>query len=609
MSHPTAVISRSRTPVFSFWFTFCSTLIVAASLGATEVPWSTANVIGDAFAGATSVFAADIDGDGDTDVVGGAANGTAISWWENTAGDGTAWTKRTIDGGILGPTSVSVADVDGDGDSDVLGTGFGDGALWWENTVGDGLAWTEHTIDPAAYLGTIIAADVDGDGDIDVLGAAWSANDITWWENQGGQFALPTTDGVTSANPVEGTTDVLVLTIGAAHRGRTGDAGLEIVTFELLFEEAPGDPLTDGELTDSADGVCDADCSLREAIIAANAAPGKQLIMLNPGTYELSLAGTGEDLCLTCDLDITDSLLITAADPSLTTIDGNQIDRIFDVAANTTGVTFSNITITGGLEVDGAGLLSGSGSETFIANCNVTENSASHWGGGILHSGSFMEVANSTVSDNIADTAGGGILACCEASNELMISGSTQSGNSGGGLRTNVITGIVNSTFSENTLDFGVIAANATTMTNTTVFGNDAGGVAVGSPGNVDLVNSVVQGCIFPGVTSLGGNIESPGDSCALTGTGDQTNVSPANLAIGALAANGGSTQTMALTEGSVATDTALAANCPSTDQRGTLRPQGVGCDVGACEIEALIPFFADGFESGNTSGWSSVAQ
>ena len=57
--------------------------------------------------------------------------------------------------------------------------------------------------------------------------------------------------------------------------------------------------------SDTNDGVCDADCSLREAVIAANAAVGPATINLPPGTYGLTLAGAGEDKAATGDLDIT----------------------------------------------------------------------------------------------------------------------------------------------------------------------------------------------------------------------------------------------------------------------------------------------------------------
>ena len=64
------------------------------------------------------------------------------------------------------------------------------------------------------------------------------------------------------------------------------------------------------------------------------------------------------------------------------------------------------------------------------------------------------------------------------------------------------------------------------------------------------------------------------------------------------------------LLQGSLAIDHADLVSCPSTDQRGMMRPQdgdGDGwqvCDSGAVEMEEG-PFFVDGFESSDTSAWS----
>ena len=74
---------------------------------------------------------------------------------------------------------------------------------------------------------------------------------------------------------------------------------------------------------DTNDGVCDTDCSLREAIGAANALAGADTITVPAGTYTLSIAGTGEDANATGDLDISDDLTINGT--TFTIIDGGAL--------------------------------------------------------------------------------------------------------------------------------------------------------------------------------------------------------------------------------------------------------------------------------------------
>jgi len=141
----------------------------------------TEHTIAGNFDGAVSVYAADIDSDGDMDVLGAACIADDITWWEN---DGEQdFTEHTIAGDFDGAISVYVADIDSDGDMDVLGAAnYAHDITWWKN---DGEQdFTEHTI--AGDFNSAISvyvADIDSDGDMDVLGAAANADDITWWES------------------------------------------------------------------------------------------------------------------------------------------------------------------------------------------------------------------------------------------------------------------------------------------------------------------------------------------------------------------------------------------------------------------------------------------
>jgi PKD repeat protein len=186
--------------------------------------------VGSNFDGARSVYTEDIDGDGDIDVLGAAYDADTITWWENTSGDGSSWTEHAVDSNFDGARSVYTADIDGDGDIDVLGAAYdADTIIWWENTSGDGSTWTEHTVDNT-FDGAISVdtADVDGDGDIDVLGAAYDADTITWWENTSADGSMWTDhivdnalDGAISVDTadVDGDGDIDVL--GAAYDADT----------------------------------------------------------------------------------------------------------------------------------------------------------------------------------------------------------------------------------------------------------------------------------------------------------------------------------------------------------------------------------------------------
>lgn len=134
------------------------------------------------FDGAYSVHSTDVDRDGDMDVLGAAYNADEVAWWENQDGRGTNWAEHLLSDDFDGVRSVYSVDVDDDGDMDILGAASGAKDItWWENLNGSGTIWTEHVIDGNYGALTVFSADVDGDGDLDVLGG--ENFDITWWEN------------------------------------------------------------------------------------------------------------------------------------------------------------------------------------------------------------------------------------------------------------------------------------------------------------------------------------------------------------------------------------------------------------------------------------------
>jgi len=116
----------------------------------------------------------DLDGDGDIDVVGTAALGNDIAWWENDGDQNYA--EHKISFGLGNPTFVSAVDVNKDGSLDILAAGAA--IAWWEN-LGD-QRFVRHTISTSeAY--TIFPVDIDKDGDVDFVK---SNSLLLWYANQ-----------------------------------------------------------------------------------------------------------------------------------------------------------------------------------------------------------------------------------------------------------------------------------------------------------------------------------------------------------------------------------------------------------------------------------------
>ncbi len=135
------------------------------------------------FGRAYSVHAADINGDNNIDVLGASYGEHKINWWDNSDGQGTFAVSHTIDGDFSGALDVYTCDMDNDGDIDVVGGSYSGDERWWENEDGTGLSWTAHSIGGGDSAYGIYPADIDDDEDIDILCAYYYSMGIGWWEN------------------------------------------------------------------------------------------------------------------------------------------------------------------------------------------------------------------------------------------------------------------------------------------------------------------------------------------------------------------------------------------------------------------------------------------
>jgi CSLREA domain-containing protein len=261
---------------------------------------------------------------------------------------------------------------------------------------------------------------------------------------------------------------------------------------------------------DTAPGACTrSDCTLREAVIAANARAGSDTIVLRGGkVYNLALPGSGEEAAATGDLDVTDALAIRPAKPRRrhrarrATIDANDLDRALQVTAS---ATFTRLVVRDGTTpgVDDGGGIEVNGGRLTVSRSVVTQNVAGGLGGGLSLAGTTpagsLKVLRSKVTGNNAMGDGGGGVN--SNGGVLVVARTTISGNHSdnvaGGLRNSdgdatIIRSTVNANVADNTsggLRQGGTGSHLTIL-NSTFDGNRAAGEGGGmriSEGAADL--------------------------------------------------------------------------------------------------------------------------
>lgn len=322
------------------------------------------------------------------------------------------------------------------------------------------------------------------------------------------------------------------------------------------------------------------DCALREAVLAADALPGADIVHVPPGVYELTL-GREDPVSFSGELDIEDDLEIMAPSGAVIVGSGTSNAPIFHI--DEAAVRLDGLTVTGGRYCCGAAFVMFK-ADVVLEHCWITGNEGTSDSGGIEFAGGRLEIVNSTISDNTATRRGGAIQrnSFITAPAFLIVRNSTISGNSareGGAISS-----------------FG--GGGDIRIENSTIAGNPVrnfGSVIFAFSGKTPtFVNSILEGdCSYftlPPI-SEGGNVDGPGETfCNL----DQPTDLPAqpNLGLLPLGDYGGPTPTHALSPASPATDRALAAACPDADQRGMPRPvdgngDGIAqCDAGAVELQ-----------------------
>jgi hypothetical protein len=131
------------------------------------------------------VYAADMDGDGDADVLSASQVDKKIAWYENLDGTGNFGTQQILSNNVTGANSVAACDLDKDGDNDVMATSMNDDqVMWFENLDGNGNFGEKSIITSSTdYPSSVFAADIDGDADLDVIYSSYNDDKVAWNEN------------------------------------------------------------------------------------------------------------------------------------------------------------------------------------------------------------------------------------------------------------------------------------------------------------------------------------------------------------------------------------------------------------------------------------------
>jgi uncharacterized repeat protein (TIGR01451 family) len=263
-----------------------------------------------------------------------------------------------------------------------------------------------------------------------------------------------------------------------------------------------------------------APCSIRDAVIYANATAGDDIITLPAGTITLSVSGSDEDAATLGDLDITESVAINGDPSSGTTLQagGGFADRIIQIVSTGATLSMTRVTLKNGAP-DGTnndgGAIKNHGTlaltDVTIQNSAASNPPFTAGEGGAIWSDGNVTLLRVTLDNNHADR-GGGIK---QAGGTLSITDSTLTSNGapfGGAIAHEAGAGaltILRSTIASNDAGFNVggggggitsdAAGGTVSITESTVAFNTSGGsgggglfVGVNSAG-ARLVNSTIS--------------------------------------------------------------------------------------------------------------------
>ncbi len=541
------------------------TINVSSVLG-TQAPQTRSFRIGTPiFGGATQNF------DGVT------APALPVGWTQTNSSANTGWVTTTVNA-VSAPNSVFAPDPAASGEA-TLETSAN------ITSASAQLSFSNRFSTENGYDGSVLEIKIGGGVYQDILAAGGSFVSGGYTRALLGGTSLGTRQAWTGSN---GTGFTTLVNLPAAANGQT--IGLRWRTVSDVDTSVSGTWYDNMQLTggsfqigylcnipinlvvttaaDTNDGMCDSNCSLREALDAADGDGAFNTITFNIPANSANCVGAN------CTITLTSPLAPSADGGFLTTINGG------------TGANAITLSGNGATQI----LSVGSGVNLAANNLNFTRgaNSGSGANGGAIGNSGTLTLTNSAIYNNSAQN--GGAVAT--------VSGS--------------VTNLTNVTVSGNSASQfggGIYNGATVTATNCTITNNSAvqfgGGVITFNNTNFNIRNTIIAGNSASLTPDANGNFTSNGYNLVgnasgangFTATGDQTGI---NAMLAPLGNNGGKTLTHALLTGSPAIDKGNSFGVIA-DQRGFTRPidlpsanfpnvsGGDGADIGAFEVQALV--------------------
>lgn len=239
--------------------------------------------------------------------------------------------------------------------------------------------------------------------------------------------------------------------------------------------------ITVTKVADTADGVCDADCSLREAVFASNS--GDTIVFSPLFNLPQTILLTGGQIA------INKSLTIAGPNADLLAVSGNNAGRIFYISNGAT-VTLAAMKLKDGrvdtIDENIGGAIFLLDSTLTLTSMTLTDNMARYTGqqpsavfgtGGAIYShNSTLSINNSTINNNTAPSAGG----IYSRIGIVEIINSKINDNSGSGVIgfENEIINVINSTFNGNSGRAIAGLNGRISLINSTVTNNRSGGIS-----------------------------------------------------------------------------------------------------------------------------------